>query len=82
MYVSSLIGGLSIAVNFLLPWSMLPDVIDEFMIKTGERKESIFYSFYVFFTKLSAGLAVSASALVLEFVNIYYLLFLMGFFFN
>ena len=77
MYVSSLIGGLSIAVNFLLPWSMLPDVIDEFMIKTGERKESIFYSFYVFFTKLSAGLAVSASALVLEFVNIYYLLFLM-----
>ena len=66
MYVCSLIGGLSIAVNFLLPWSMLPDVIDEFMIKTGERKESIFYSFYVFFTKLSAGLAVSASALVLE----------------
>lgn len=69
MYISSLIGGLSIAVNFLLPWSMLPDVIDEFMIKTGERKESIFYSFYVFFTKLSAGLAVSASALVLEFVK-------------
>lgn len=66
MYICSLIAGLSIAVNFLLPWSMLPDVIDEFMIKTGERKESIFYSFYVFFTKLSAGLAVSASALVLE----------------
>lgn len=45
---------------------MLPDVIDEFMIKTGERKESIFYSFYVFFTKLSSGLAVSVSALILE----------------
>ena len=67
MYIVAIIGGLSIAVNFLLPWSMLPDVIDEFMIKTGERKESIFYSFYVFFTKLSAGLAVSASALVLEY---------------
>lgn len=52
---------------------MLPDVIDEFMIKTGERKEPIFYSFYVFFTKLASGVAVAASALVLEyyyFVNL------------
>ena len=45
---------------------MLPDVIDEFMIKTGERNESIFYSFYVFFNKLSVGLAVGLSTLVLE----------------
>lgn len=66
MYIIATFGGFSIAVNFLLPWSMLPDVIDDFMIKTGERKESIFYSFYVFFTKLSSGLAVSTSALILE----------------
>jgi Na+/melibiose symporter-like transporter len=46
---------------------MLPDVIDEFMIKTGERNESIFYSFYVFFNKLSAGVAVALSTLVLEY---------------
>lgn len=41
---------------------MLPDVIDEFMVKTGTRRESIFYSFYVFFTKLAAGVAVALSA--------------------
>jgi Na+/melibiose symporter-like transporter len=46
---------------------MLPDVIDEFMIKTGERNESIFYSFYVFFNKLSVGVAVGLSTLVLEY---------------
>lgn len=45
---------------------MLPDVIDEFMIKHGERKESIFYSFYVFFTKMSSGAAIAVSTLVLE----------------
>ncbi|RMZ95588.1 sodium-dependent lysophosphatidylcholine symporter 1 [Brachionus plicatilis] len=67
LYIVCVISGMGIAVNFLLPWSMLPDVIDEFMIKTGERKESIFYSFYVFFTKLASGVAVAASALVLEF---------------
>jgi Na+/melibiose symporter-like transporter len=47
---------------------MLPDVIDEFMIKTGERKESIFYSFFVFFTKLSAGVAIAVSTLILEYL--------------
>jgi Na+/melibiose symporter-like transporter len=45
---------------------MLPDVIDEFMLKTGTRRESIFYSFYVFFTKLSAGVAVALSTAFLE----------------
>ena len=67
MYVIAVICGLSIAVNFLLPWSMLPDVIDDFMLKTGTRRESVFYSFYVFFTKLASGLAVSASTAFLEY---------------
>jgi Na+/melibiose symporter-like transporter len=47
---------------------MLPDVIDDYMIKYGERKESIFYSFYVFFTKFAVGGASGLSALALEFV--------------
>jgi Na+/melibiose symporter-like transporter len=45
---------------------MLPDVIDEFLIKTGERKDSIFYSFFVFFTKLSGGFSVAITSLILE----------------
>ena len=66
MFIVAFVSGLSISVNFLLPWSMLPDVIDEFMIKTGTRRESIFYSFYVFFTKLSSGVAVAVSTAFLE----------------
>ncbi len=46
---------------------MLPDVIDEFMIKTGERQEAIFYSFFVFFTKFSAGISSALSSLCLEY---------------
>ncbi|CAF0735168.1 unnamed protein product [Brachionus calyciflorus] len=69
MYIVCIISGMGIAVNFLLPWSMLPDVVDEFMVRFGERKESIFYSFYVFFTKLSSGVAVGASTLVLEYAG-------------
>ena len=66
MYIIAAVCGLSVAVSFLCPWSMLPDVIDEFMLKTGQRKEPIFYSFYVFFTKLATGLAIAVSQIVLE----------------
>jgi Na+/melibiose symporter-like transporter len=64
--VVAFVAGSSISCGFLLPWSMLPDVIDEYMILTGSRKESIFYSFYVFFTKLGVGLAVAISTAFLE----------------
>ncbi|KAK3612658.1 hypothetical protein CHS0354_042186 [Potamilus streckersoni] len=38
--------------------SMLPDVLDMFMLEKGVRKDAIFYSFYVFFNKLSTGFAL------------------------
>ena len=44
---------------------MLPDVIDEFVLKYGTRKDSIFYSFYVFFNKLSIGIGLGLSQAVL-----------------
>ncbi|XP_078337086.1 sodium-dependent lysophosphatidylcholine symporter 1-like [Crassostrea virginica] len=53
-------AGLSTALSLLFPWSMLPDVIDEFYITYGEHKDAIFYSFYVFFNKLATGLAVAS----------------------
>ncbi|XP_048761894.2 sodium-dependent lysophosphatidylcholine symporter 1-like [Ostrea edulis] len=67
LYIPILVlGGFSIAVALLLPWSMLPDVLDEFMLVTGERKDAIFYSFYVFFNKLAAGLGLGLSQVALQ----------------
>ncbi|XP_048742361.2 sodium-dependent lysophosphatidylcholine symporter 1-like [Ostrea edulis] len=60
-------AGLSIAVSLLLPWSMLPDVIDDFYVTHGEHKDAIFYSFYVFFNKLATGVAVATSQLALKY---------------
>lgn len=67
MYIITIFCGISMSSHFLLPWSMLPDVIDEFMVKRGERKEAIFYSFFVFFTKFSSGLSVALSSIFLEY---------------
>ncbi|XP_062600729.1 sodium-dependent lysophosphatidylcholine symporter 1-like [Saccostrea cucullata] len=67
IYIPILVlAGFSIAVALLCPWSMLPDVLDEFMLATGERKDAIFYSFYVFFNKLAAGLGLGLSQLALQ----------------
>ncbi|KAH3698300.1 hypothetical protein DPMN_085819, partial [Dreissena polymorpha] len=65
MYPVVVIAGVAVSVALLLPWSMLPDVIGEFYLQHGTRKESIFYSFYVFFNKLSMGVGLGISQAVL-----------------
>ncbi|MEQ2212410.1 hypothetical protein XENOCAPTIV_030352 [Xenoophorus captivus] len=48
--------------------SMLPDVVDDFRLINPYSKghEAIFYSFYVFFIKLAAGITLGVSTLCLE----------------
>lgn len=65
-YPLLVLAGVSVAVALLLPWSMLPDVLDEFMLQTGTRQDAIFYSFYVFYSKLAAGVGLGISQLALE----------------
>ncbi|KAF6321437.1 major facilitator superfamily domain containing 2B [Rhinolophus ferrumequinum] len=70
-YVVSFVSGVSIAVSLLLPWSMLPDVVDDFQLQHqhGPGLETIFYSSYVFFTKLSGASALGISTLSLGFAG-------------
>lgn len=50
---------------------MLPDVVDDFQLQHGHGPgvETIFYSSYVFFTKLSGAGALGISTLSLEFAG-------------
>ncbi|XP_015207405.1 major facilitator superfamily domain-containing protein 2B isoform X2 [Lepisosteus oculatus] len=70
-YVVAVMSGLSVAASILLPWSMLPDVLDDFRLQNPGMKghEAIFYSFYVFFTKFAAGVSLGVSTLCLEFAG-------------
>ncbi|XP_077867935.1 sodium-dependent lysophosphatidylcholine symporter 1-like [Saccoglossus kowalevskii] len=69
IFIMSFLVGTTGSSLYLLPWSMIPDVIDDYTVKTGSRKEAIFYSFYVFFTKFAVGLALGFSTLILEFAG-------------
>uniref|UniRef100_A0A8C2ZK68 MFSD2 lysolipid transporter B, sphingolipid n=1 Tax=Cyclopterus lumpus TaxID=8103 RepID=A0A8C2ZK68_CYCLU len=70
-YVVAVSSGLSVAASLLLPWSMLPDVVDDFRLANPYCKghEAIFYSFYVFFTKFASGISLGVSTLCLEFAG-------------
>ncbi|XP_054644249.1 sodium-dependent lysophosphatidylcholine symporter 1-B-like isoform X3 [Dunckerocampus dactyliophorus] len=63
--------GFSVATIFLLPWSMLPDVVDDFAMTYPSCKdlEPLFFSCYAFCNKLAGGLAVGLSTLILQFVG-------------
>ncbi|XP_069032212.1 sodium-dependent lysophosphatidylcholine symporter 1-B [Embiotoca jacksoni] len=70
-YVVSFAAGVGVAAAFLLPWSMLPDVVDDFQVQNPESQghEALFYSFYVFFTKFASGVSLGISTLSLDFAG-------------
>lgn len=70
-YLVSVAAGVSVAASFLLPWSMLPDVVDDFKVKNPDvhGHEAIFYSFYVFFLKFASGVSLGVSTLSLKFAG-------------
>ncbi|XP_068603202.1 sodium-dependent lysophosphatidylcholine symporter 1-B [Brachionichthys hirsutus] len=70
-YISSFASGVGVAAAFLLPWSMLPDVVDDFQVQNPNSTghEALFYSFYVFFTKFASGVSLGISTLSLDFAG-------------
>lgn len=70
-YLVSVAAGVSVAAAFLLPWSMLPDVVDDFKVNNPDihGHEALFYSFYVFFIKFASGVSLGISTLSLKFAG-------------
>jgi GPH family glycoside/pentoside/hexuronide:cation symporter len=60
-------AGVGVSVAYLVPWSMIPDVVDSDELNTGERREGIFYSFMVLLQKFGLALALFLVGQALEF---------------
>jgi glycoside/pentoside/hexuronide:cation symporter, GPH family len=63
LYLLAAIAGFGVSTAYLVPWSMLPDVVDLDELETGQRREGLFYSFMVFLQKICLGIAL---ALILQ----------------
>ncbi|XP_042318214.1 sodium-dependent lysophosphatidylcholine symporter 1-like isoform X2 [Sceloporus undulatus] len=64
-------AGSSLAVLYLLPWSMLPDAVDDFKLRNPAclDPEPLFYSFYIFVNKFAGGLSLGISTMSLHFAG-------------
>lgn len=64
--IIAVIAGAGVSVGYLIPWSLLPDVIELDELETGQRREGIYYGFFVFLQKLGLSLGLAAANFALE----------------
>lgn len=67
--VLAIVAGVGVAVCYLIPWSMLPDVVELDELETGQRREGVYYGFFVFLQKLGLSLGLFISAQVLDWAG-------------
>ncbi|PSF38869.1 MFS transporter [Aphanothece hegewaldii CCALA 016] len=66
MYILAILAGVGVAVAYLIPWSMIPDVIELDELQTGQRREGIFYAFMVLLQKFGLAFGLFIVGIALE----------------
>lgn len=57
-YILAVLAGFGIATAYVVPWSMVPDVVEYDQVRSGQRREGSYYAFASFFQKLATGIAL------------------------
>jgi GPH family glycoside/pentoside/hexuronide:cation symporter len=65
-FILAAVAGIGISVGYLVPWSMVPDVVELDELETGQRREGIFYGIFVFLQKMGLALGLFISGWALE----------------
>jgi glycoside/pentoside/hexuronide:cation symporter, GPH family len=66
LYVLGILAGIGVSIAYLVPWSLMPDVIELDELETGQRREGVFYGFFVLLQKLGLSIGLALSSLALE----------------
>ena len=69
MYALGVLAGTGVATMYVVPFAMLPDVIDLDELKTGLRREGLYFSAVVFLQKLGLAIALFISGQLLDWVG-------------
>ncbi|PSB23942.1 MFS transporter [Stenomitos frigidus] len=67
MYLLAVMAGFGVSTAYLIPWSMIPDVIELDELNTGQRREGIFYGFMVLLQKVGLAIGLFLVGQVLEY---------------
>jgi GPH family glycoside/pentoside/hexuronide:cation symporter len=57
-YLLAILSGFGIATAYIVPWAMVPDIIEFDQKETGERREGSYYAFFSFFQKAATGMVI------------------------
>ncbi|MBL8056376.1 MAG: MFS transporter, partial [Anaerolineales bacterium] len=66
LFIVAVVAGVGVAVCYLVPWSMLPDVVEWDELQTGQRREGLFAGFFVLLQKLGLAVGLGVSGWVLD----------------
>ncbi|MDM9379158.1 MFS transporter [Chlorogloeopsis sp. ULAP01] len=66
MYTLAVMAGFGVSTAYLVPWSMMPDVIELDELQTGQRREGIFYGFMVLLQKFGLAFGLFVVGIALE----------------
>ena len=66
MYLLAIMSGFGVSTAYLIPWSMMPDVIELDELNTGQRREGIFYGFMVLLQKIALALGLFLVGWILQ----------------
>lgn len=68
-YILAALAGMGIATAYVVPWAMVPDIIEVDQLQTGQRREGSYYAFASFFQKLATGIAIWAMGIALSYAG-------------
>lgn len=68
-YIVAFVGGIGLSVFFLIPWSMIPDVVEYSEYEFGERREGEYYGLFIFIQKIGIAGGIAISNFVLDFAG-------------
>jgi len=66
IFILCSLAGIGVAAAHVLPWAILPDAIEWYEYKTGERHEGMFYSFTTLARKIASSIAIPLILLLLD----------------
>ncbi len=66
MYALAVMAGFGVSTAYLIPWSMIPDVIELDELQTGQRREGVFYAFMVLLQKVALAIGLFLVTQVLQ----------------
>ena len=64
-----IMAGIGLSTHYVMPYSLIPDVVENNYAETGKRREGIYYGLWTFLSKLGQAVSALIIGIVLTLVH-------------